>query len=864
MQNDQKMYKVVKRQRKNFRLMSESDVFREKDTSQERIKEKLQLIRESLKGDDNTLEAVEKLPLTLATQHIPIKQIKNGIIEMKDGRFVKIIEVMPVNFGLKNDMAQKRIINAFRGYLKVAPDKGHIKVIARRSDLRDYLAICDEHKKQEPVKTDSVYALHDNYAELVRSTAKEGVTRHFYLIFESKISGHGRFDKAQEELEETAGTASTYLKKCGNQTKKLSTHDSADFLYSFFNRRTSLKIPFPQHIAEIDEQYAQIYEGDPVPFNEYVAPREIDMRSFKYIVMDGTYYTYLMISSKGYHVENYKGWLSLFVNMGEGIDIDIYYEKMPKQAMSSRIATKLKFNRATIADKPGMDENSENIKGAIQSGQYMLRNLRGSEDFYYFNLMITVSSASYEGMMYKKREVIKLLKSRDYRYDLCVLKQDLCFTASMPFHFLAKSLKKSTRRNVLTSGLSSAYPFTSFEMCDADGIVMGLNDENNSLLLLNLFNTQQYKNANMIILGSSGAGKTYTSLLICARSRLCQIPIVFITPMKAHETIRLCKQFDGTFISLNVCHINPMDIRISDTPDDDVLDEGYEKTPLLTQKAAFLQKLCTVRLPDISYDELQYVDTAIVDTYGKFGITFDDSTLFNEDGSYKQMPLIKDLQDTLFELGCDRVARSLNPLVKGSAAHFNSHTDVNLDNPLTFLSIADMPKDMRELGYLIAMDFAYTKAKENRTQRKFIVLEEMWDLIGANATDSTAAQSTEVFKIIRGYGGGVIGVTQDVSDLMAYQNGKFGKGILSACKTKIVLNLEPKEARAVQDALELTDSEIDKIIDLDKGKGMLIANNNNLMINFKSTPLEHDLITTDRADLERIAHERMKGVQAFE
>ncbi len=634
-------------------------------------------------------------------------------------------------------------------------------------------------------------------------------------------------------------------------------------LYEFYNRKSSYNHPFPQHLAVIDEDYKETIGWDEdVPINAYITPKVIDMRSSRYVIMDGTYYTFLMISAKGFPVENIKGWMSLFVNMGEGIDTDLYYERMPKDSMANRISTKLKFNNASLSNKRDMTQNTENIRGAVQSGQYMLQNLRGSEDFYYFNLMITVTASSYDAMMYKRKEVMKLLKSMDYRYDTCILKQDQCFYSYMPFHGLTRSLRISTRRNVLTNGLASAYPFTSFEMSDQGGVVMGLNDENNSLLLLNLFNTALYKNANMIVLGSTGAGKTYTSLLLCERSRLCQIPIILITPMKAHETSRLCNQFGGTFISMNVSHINPMEIRIADTPDDDVLDEGYSKTPMLMQKSSFLQKLCTVRLPDITYDELQLVDTAIINTYQKFGITFDDDSLFNPDGSHKKMPLLKDFQDALYDVGCERVARVLNPLIMGSASHFNHQTDVNLDNPFTILSIADMPKDMRELGLLIAVDFAYAKAKENRTKRKFIVFEEFWDLVGTNATDVTAAQSTEVFKIIRGYGGGAIAITQDVSDLMAYQDGKFGKGILSACKTKIVLNLEPKEARAVQDALELTDSEIEKIINLEKGKGMLIANNNNVMVNFKSTPMEHDLITTDRADLERIAKQKISGEES--
>ena len=108
----------------------------------------------------------------------------------------------------------------------------------------------------------------------------------------------------------------------------------------------------------------------------------------------------------------------------------------------------------------------------------------------------------------------------------------------------------------------------------------------------------------------------------------------------------------------------------------------------------------------------------------------------------------------------------------------------------------------------------------------------------------------EIFKIIRGYGGSAVCATQDLNDFFALDDGKYGKGIINNCKTKIVLNLEDEEAQRVQSIFNLSEAEIMEITHFERGNGLISTNNNNITVEIKCSDLEKSLITTDRRELK--------------
>ncbi len=433
---------------------------------------------------------------------------------------------------------------------------------------------------------------------------------------------------------------------------------------------------------------------------------------------------------------------------------------------------------------------------------------------------------------------------------------------------MEKKLYGRTKRNLLTGGVAGCYPFTSYEMCDDNGILLGVNKYNSSLIIVDIFNSAVYKNANMAILGTSGAGKTFTMQLMALRMRRKGIPIFIIAPLKGHEFHRACANMGGEFIQVSPASphcINVMEIRQVDRSVSALLDGPDITLSELAEKIQRLHIFFSLLIPDMSHEERQLLDEAMIHTYNAKGITHDNESLADPEcpGRYREMPVLGDLYRALKEAPeTQRLANILNRLVNGSASTFNQQTNVSLQNKYTVLDISSLTGDLLTVGMFVALDFVWDRAKENRTEEKTIFIDECWQLLsGAGATGTRLAGDfvLEIFKTIRGYGGSAVCASQDLNDFFNLDGGRFGKGIINNSKTKIILNLEDEEAVRVQDALHLSDAEVMEITHFERGNGLISTNSNNIMVQFKASPLEKELITTDRRELKELVERMRQG-----
>ena len=177
------------------------------------------------------------------------------------------------------------------------------------------------------------------------------------------------------------------------------------------------------------------------------------------------------------------------------------------------------------------------------------------------------------------------------------------------------------------------------------------------------------------------------------------------------------------------------------------------------------------------------------------------------------------------------------------------------------MDISSLTGDLLTVGMFVALDFVWDRAKADRTEEKAIFIDECWQLLsGAGAAGVRLAGDflLEIAKTIRGYGGASIFASQDLADFFDLDGGRFGKGIINNSKTKIILNLEDDEAQRVQEALHLSDAETMEITHFERGHGLISTNNNNIMVEFKASPLEKDLITTDRRELREIVERKRR------
>ena len=808
--------------------------------------------------------------------YLPIDKIANGIIYTTDHRYVKILEIEPINFLLRSAREQQGIIYSFISYLKISPVKLQIKMISKKADINKHLELAALELSRET--NPHCRELQKDYIQFVKKlSSREAVSRRFFLIFEYEPFNVNRKVEEKEilaALETAAQTAKTFLYQCGNQVV---THDNedeftTDVLYTLLNRTLCTEKPLQDRIADVLARYmkeGRQEELDHIRINEFIAPESVDFRHSNYVRINGIYHAYLLVPSDGYKQKVAPGWLSLLINAGEGIDIDFYLHKQPKDKIQQRLGQQIRINRSKIKDASDTNADFDDLDSAIRSGYFLKAGLANNEDFYYINLLITITASDLEELQWRIQEMKKLLISQDMDLHSCYFLQEQGFLSSLPLANLDKKLYELSKRNVLTTGAASCYPFTSYSICDDNGILFGVNKHNNSLVIADIFDSKQYKNSNICILGCSGAGKTFTMQTMALRMRRKGIQVFIIAPLKGHEFYRACKNVGGEFIQISPASqncINVMEIRKVDNSVNELLDGPTLDASALASKIQRLHIFFSLLIPDMNHEEKQLLDEALIKTYARKGITHKNESLIDPDhpDQYKEMPILEDVYNILMESpDTKRLAHILNRLVHGSASSFNQKTNVDLTNKYTVLDISELTgsSDLLTVGMFVALDYVWDKAKENRTEEKAIFVDEVWQLIGASSNRLAAEFVLEIAKIIRAYSGAGIFATQDLNDFFALDDGKYGKGIINNCKTKIILNMEDEEAQRVKNILHLSETEVMNITHFQRGNGLISTNNNNITVEFKASTLEKELITTDRQELLEII-ERQKHKEA--
>ena len=802
-------------------------------------------------------------------------------METTDGRYVKILEIEPINFMLRSSEEQYNILSSFASWLKISPMKLQFKSITRKADSDKHVAMI--RKELESEDNDQCKAMGEDYIRLIKDVgSREALTRRFFLIYQYEAIGRNESDdysKVYSMLVSAEQNARAYFMQCGNNIIQSKNPDQAvaEILYMFFNRRSCVDEPFTDRVNRviIDTMAAKgkVIGVDPIPHipvRHFIAPRGLDLTHYNYIVMDGRYFCFLYIKGNGYPSTVRGGWMSSLINAGEGVDIDVHLSRENRSKTIDKVAQRIRLNRTKLKSMHDTSTDYEELTNSIQAGYYIKNGIANhNEDLFYMSVFVTISAKTYEELLWRKQQMIDMLKSMDMYLSDCRFQQEAALKSVMPFLQISPSLQKKTQRNVLTSGAASTYMFTSFEMSDDSGVLLGVNRHNNSLCIVDLFNTKINKNANLTMCGTSGAGKTFTLQLLALRMRMRGIQCYIIAPIKGHEFKRACSKIGGEFIKIapgSPHCINVMEIRHTISPEMELIDEvDYnDMDSMLARKIQQLMIFFSLLIPDMTNEEEQMLDEALIKTYNEFGITHDNNSLYADATCFppklKKMPILGDLHKHLLENPMTaRVAAIVSRFVTGSAQSFNRQTNVDLTNKYIVLDLSELKGKLLPVGMMIALDYVWDNIKADRTKKKAIMIDEIWQLIGASSNKMAAEFCLEIFKVIRGYGGAAIAATQDLSDFFSLDDGKYGRAIINNSKNKIILNLEQDEAQYVQDVLKLTRTEVRSITQFERGEALIHSNNNKVPVVIKASVEEKEMITTDRAELEAILRKRQQG-----
>ena len=596
---------------------------------------------------------------------------------------------------------------------------------------------------------------------------------------------------------------------------------------------------------------------------DILSPAAIDTKSRDYIVVDGVFHAYLYITGYGYSTTVGSCWLAPLVEAGEGVNVSFSFTRQNREKILSKIAQTTMLNRSRMRDVGDTRQDYEELDSAITSGLYLkdVMNRQG-EDFYYMHTLIEVVADDPDTLEQRVTAVEKLCVSVDMIARRCDYANEQGFLSTLPLVALDADIERKSRRNALTTGVAAAFPFVSYEHSDRNGLFLGLNLYNKSPVFLDPYDDYKYTNGNWWIGGNSGAGKSVTLQCLAGRLREQGKRVVCVIPKKGHEFRPNCEQLGGLYLRLSPSSRdcpNIMAIRRRTLDAYAGIQElAARDDSVLADKISRLIIWYSLQKKDLTEEDKNYLDASLVECYDRYGITFDNASVVDENGAFKEMPIIPDWYNVLLERAeTKHLAVVLTRYVTGSAAAMGRRNHISIDNKYIVLDTSGMPDDLILPGIYWAIDVANDIIMNAGGELSALIADELWSLVGAGSNPLAAAYVQEMVKTIRGLGGIAITSTQGMQDLFSLEGGKYGKGILDSSRIKFVMQMEEQEARLIQQILNLSEEEVRQITRFRRGEGLLCIGYNHVPVAFHVTKKEYDAITTSPTDRQA----RKKGTK---
>jgi len=571
------------------------------------------------------------------------------------------------------------------------------------------------------------------------------------------------------------------------------------------------------------------------------------MMNPKYLEIDNIFYSTLIIIN--YNREHDDLILKDIIDSNINLNISIIYEKQN----TYKVIKDLTYHIGNVGvDLQSYSENRQDIDIAAftyNDAKYIRREMQlNNEDLYYLYVYVNIFSQSKKDLEYMLNKVEGILQSRGMQTRRAYFRQEQAFKMCLPFFCDIKEVKNVAKRNILTSGLLATYPFITSTVCDEDGIFIGSNMNNNSLVFIDKYNNNKYKNSNMCIFGTSGAGKSYYTKLLILRYRLLGIEQYVIDPEREYE--KLCENLEGVLLKIGPnsnTYINVFDIREESLEDN---QSGY-----LATKIGKLIGFFNLVFGNINEEEKSIIEEKLIETYKRKGINFDDETLYKENDrdkinikrkfkETKDMPILEDFYNILAEdKKTEKLRIKLIPFIKGSLKFFNNYTNIKLNNKLIIADIYELGEENLKYGMCLFIELFWDRIKKDRKIKKSIYLDEIWRLIGVTSNKDVASFIYKIFKTIRKYGGSAVAITQDVSDLFSLENGTYGRSILNNSSIKNFFSLEEENLNILQQYENISDREKIEIKSLKRGETLMIVGDDHIVTRIESADFEDEIIT---------------------
>jgi type IV secretory pathway VirB4 component len=573
-----------------------------------------------------------------------------------------------------------------------------------------------------------------------------------------------------------------------------------------------------------------------VTIQDIIAPEAIEV-DFTYQKINSTYTRTLFVA--GYPRSVPANWLNPLINYPHQINVAMFIYPVDSSEILDNLKRKITEMEAEIqSDIRAGKISNINTEVKLEDARYIREQLaKGAERFYQFGLYVTIQATSKEELDRVTKNIQSTLGSLLIVSKKTTLQMDEGFKTTLPMG----SDKLMITRNMDTTSLATTFPFTSSELTMETGIMYGINEHNESLVIFDRF---EMENANMVIFAKSGAGKSYTVKLEILRQMMFGVEVLVLDP--EHEYEELVNTIGGAYINFTFgghTKINPFDLS-------NVYEEGENE---LGQKIISLHGLLKVMLGEMTSAQEALLDRALVAAYKAKGITPDPATQTNEP------PLMEDLYKALVGMenaDANDISARLEKYITGSfRGIFDKPSNFDISEQLTIFSVKEIEESLRPVAMYMILDFIWTRVKKD-LKKRILVIDEAWYFMKHH---DSASFIHGMVKRARKYYLGVTTITQDVEDFL---NNDFGKAIVTNASIQFLMKQSTASIPVLAETFFLSEGERQLLVTSDVGEGIFFAGQNHVAMRVVASPDEHRIITSNPEEILQMR--ALKKAQSLE
>ena len=491
---------------------------------------------------------------------------------------------------------------------------------------------------------------------------------------------------------------------------------------------------------------------------------------------------------------------------------------------------------ATSLSKIAKNESIKQVREAEvkEASEIISRMINNNEVVSYLTIYICVSAQNEQDLISKCKEVervVQKLKLKIRPITNFLLKSG--FKAVAPFFTIQKDLTEYFKRNILTSTFTGGFLFNTNTFIDKNGYCFGIN-QNGGIIIFNIWKKDYDRtNSNMVIVGSSGSGKSLATKHIIY-NELPRTKLLIIDPEA--EYTYLAKNLKGKIIECGGSNsgytLNPLQVRIN--------KDDEENLNALAIHFQFLHTFFEILFPSLTDIEFSMLDKVLEELYLKFNITTNTDISKIENTEF---PLLEDLYYLLedknkeeYKPEYEKLLSLIRPISTGQASSlWNGYTDITVDTGLTVFNTKNMQEfqiQYKRAQYYNMMSFAWEIISKNKDEFDCLIADECHVLVDQNIPQ-TLEYVRNISKRARKYNSSIIVITQSIEDFLNEKIKLYGQSLLANSTYKLFFKMDGQDLRDVVKVFNLSKKEEELIYNAKRGECLLSAGNRKIFVNVK-------------------------------